>query len=319
MSTNDIDTTIDLFLAAKRSLGRKYDTEEAALQLLLNFTRQHDIKSLYDLTPRFMEQFVASRPRSTPRSYNHLVGVVTNFFDWAVAYQHLDQSPVHLNRVRDSGPAVPFLFASTQVKQLLDAATALPDNSKAVNRAAIYHAIFALCYGLGLRSGEACRLTVGDIDLDRQLVVIRGTKFGKTRLVPYGPRIGALLQDQLRRCATTQVSAPVFSFNGVDSLHRDSASRTFTQLVTQLNFPIPPQVRPPCLHSLRHSFAVNCLLQWYHQGQDPGHMLFRLSTFMGHVDPASTAVYLTITPGLLEQANQRFEAFAHQIWEEETS
>jgi len=36
--------------------------------------------------------------------------------------------------------------------------------------------------------------------------------------------------------------------------------------------------------------------------------LHQLSTFMGHVDPTSTAVYLTITPALLEEANQRFEA-----------
>jgi hypothetical protein len=35
---------------------------------------------------------------------------------------------------------------------------------------------------------------------------------------------------------------------------------------------------------------------------------------MGHVDPTSTAVYLTITPALLEEANQRFEAFAEQAW-----
>jgi hypothetical protein len=35
---------------------------------------------------------------------------------------------------------------------------------------------------------------------------------------------------------------------------------------------------------------------------------------MGHVDPTSTAVYLTITPALLEEANRRFEAFAEQAW-----
>jgi site-specific recombinase XerD len=35
-----------------------------------------------------------------------------------------------------------------------------------------------------------------------------------------------------------------------------------------------------------------------------------LSTFMGHVDISSTAVYLTTTPQLLEQANRRFQAFA---------
>jgi len=37
---------------------------------------------------------------------------------------------------------------------------------------------------------------------------------------------------------------------------------------------------------------------------------------MGHVDPTSTAVYLTITPQLLDQASRRFEAFAEPAWAE---
>ena len=56
------------------------------------------------------------------------------------------------------------------------------------------------------------------------------------------------------------------------------------------------------------------LLRWYGDGSDPASKLNQLSTFMGHVDPTSTAVYLTITPGLLSQANRRFEAFAETTW-----
>jgi integrase len=67
---------------------------------------------------------------------------------------------------------------------------------------------------------------------------------------------------------------------------------------------------PPTLHSLRHSFAVGCLLRWYREGLDLGSRLHQLSTFMGHVDPVSTAVYLTITPELFAEANQHYEAFA---------
>jgi len=52
------------------------------------------------------------------------------------------------------------------------------------------------------------------------------------------------------------------------------------------------------------------LLQWYERGLDPGSRLLHLSTFMGHVDPASTAVYLTITPALLQAASDRFARFA---------
>jgi hypothetical protein len=43
-----------------------------------------------------------------------------------------------------------------QARRLLDAAAALPDGLRAPARGPTYHAIFALCYGLGLRAGEAC-------------------------------------------------------------------------------------------------------------------------------------------------------------------
>jgi integrase len=64
------------------------------------------------------------------------------------------------------------------------------------------------------------------------------------------------------------------------------------------------------LHDLRHAFAVGTLLRWYQEGVDPNRRLIQLSTFLGHTDPASTSVYLTITEELLRQADLRFRAFA---------
>jgi RNA:NAD 2'-phosphotransferase (TPT1/KptA family) len=61
---------------------------------------------------------------------------------------------------------------------------------------------------------------------------------------------------------------------------------------------------------LRHSFAVGTLLRWYREGIEPQDRLLHLSTFMGHAQPSSTAVYLTITADLLQEANHRFERFA---------
>ena len=73
---------------------------------------------------------------------------------------------------------------------------------------------------------------------------------------------------------------------------------------------MPPGVAVPRLHCLRHSFAVGTLLRWYREGIEPEDRLLHLSTFMGHTQPSSTAVYLTITADLLKEANQRFERFA---------
>jgi site-specific recombinase XerD len=57
--------------------------------------------------------------------------------------------------------------------------------------------LLAILYGLGLRVGEVCRLRVQDVDFERRLLVIRETKFYKSRLVPFGPKLETLLKAYL--------------------------------------------------------------------------------------------------------------------------
>jgi integrase len=303
------------YLAHKRALGRKFDTEEATLRLLLAFAAQHGVEDMRQLTPSLLEAFVTSRPRTRARSFNHLVGVTCCFLAWAVAQQRLEASPLRRTRRHETDVRLPFLFDVPLARRLLEAAAALPDNSRAVGRGPTYHAIFALCYGLGLRAGEACGLRIGDVDAGRQLLTVRGGKFGKSRLVPHGPRIGELLARQVERRHAADVD-PLFSFDGRRSTHPGSASQVFHRLMTKLAFRVPEGVSPPHLHCLRHSLAVGRLTRWYQEDVDPQTRLYRLSTFMGHVDPTSTAIYLTITPQLLAEASRRFEAIAEPAWTE---
>lgn len=311
--TETLASTVERFLAHRRGLGRKYLSEERELRLLQRFADEHRALRVDQLTPALLDEFLASRPRSRPRSFNHLLGVVGCLMDWAVAQELLAVSPLRTRRRRVTSARVPFLFDTAQARRLLDAAAALPDNPRAAQRGPTYRTIFALCYGIGLRAGEACGLHLGDVDVERNLLMVVGGKFGKRRLVPHGPRIAELVAEQIERRRANGASgadAPLFSFGGHRPVHPCTASQVFHSLVVTLELPVPDGVSPPTLHSLRHSFAVGCLLRWYRQGLDPAGRLHQLSTFMGHVDPASTAVYLTITPELLEEANRRFEAFA---------
>jgi integrase len=312
---DDVTVAVADFLAYKRALGRKYETEEATLRLLVAFTNEHGVTGLQELSGPLLDEFVASRHRSRSRSFNHLVGVVAGFLDWTVAQGRLHTSPLQRTRRRQTDERLPFIFDTAGARRLLDAAAVLPDNPRGKDRAEIHHAIFALCYGLGLRSGEACGLRVGDVDTDRQLLVVRGGKFGKSRLVPHGPRIGQLLADRLQHCGSDD-QVPLFSFDGYRCVNPGTPSQVFHRLVDELGFPVPDGVIPPRLHSLRHSFAVGCLLRWYREGVDPGTRLIRLSTFLGHVSPLSTAVYLRITPELLREGAGRFETYAQPVWAE---
>lgn len=308
------------FLVHRRALGRKYISEEHELRLLVRFAGVHGIRDLDALTVDSLEAFLASRPRRRPRSFNHLLGVIRCFLDWAVIQELLSVSPLQVRRRRVTASRIPFIFDVVQARRLLAAAAALPDNSRARQRGLTYRVIFALCYGLGLRAGEVCGLRLGDVHADRNLLVVRGGKFGKSRFVPHGPRVAELVSAQVERRRTAlpeaDAAAPLFTFDGRRCIHPGTASQVFHALVRTLRLTIPGGVSPPRLHDLRHSFAVGCLLRWYRDGSDPASKLNQLSTFMGHVDPTSTAVYLSITPELLSQANLSFEAFAETAWAE---
>ncbi len=163
-----------------------------------------------------------------------------------------------------------------------------------------------------MRVGEVARLKLGDVDLLCGTLFIRDTKFRKSRIVPMGPNLAERLKHYIVEChdSTEGPDMPLFSFTERGCVHEGTISRTFHLLIPSLNLDIPPGVSPPRVHDLRHAFAVGTLLRWYREGIDPNCRLIHLATFLGHVDPNSTAVYLTVTEDLLREAAQRFSVMA---------
>lgn len=317
-----LSTEMSDFLEHQRALGKRFVNEERGLRLFDRYLVEVKISTVSELTPALIDAFLTSRPRPRPRSYNHLLSVVGRLFRWLVRQGRFSQSPVQSRPRRATAAQAIFLFDRAKAQQLLALAAALPDNSIGRDRGRVYFMIFALMYGLGLRVGEAVRLRRQDIDLDRKLLVIRETKFLKSRLVPFGPKLEARLRDYLEQLTGSGCQPDptrlLFSFrpDHSEAITFAAICQTFHALCRKLGFKVPAGAAPPRLHSLRHSFAVGTLLRWYRSGTNPQQRLWDLSTFMGHVHPASTAVYLSITAELLEQANQRFNNFAAPLLRE---
>ena len=66
------------------------------------------------------------------------------------------------------------------------------------------------------------------------------------------------------------------------------------------------QGRRPCIHDLRHSFAVQALTRFYSHGEAVRSRLPHLALYMGHVSIVSTAYYLHFVPTLAALASERF-------------
>ena len=298
---SQLSEAITGFLSYKRALGRNFETEEYALRLFDRYLVEHYITEIDAVTPELLDAFLASRRRTSPRSYNHLLGVLGRLFNWLVNQGCLTRSPLCDRPRRETSQLAPFLFDKELARKLLEAASTHQDNPYALLRGPTYHMIFALLYGLGLRVGEISRLCRKDVDLQRNLLIIRHTKFSKSRLVPFGPCIAKRLHQYIecreRKFGEVEHNDPFFSFRKCP-INRHTISRTLHHILTLIEADVQEGVASPCPHSLRHSFAVGTLLRWYREKKDPAQYLLHFSTFLGHVNPDSTAVYPNFPPNL---------------------
>jgi integrase/recombinase XerD len=178
-------------------------------------------------------------------------------------------------------------------------------------RSVTYQTLIGLLAVTGMRLGEAIRLEREDVDWEHGVLTIRLSKFGKSRQIPVDPSTLSALRtyDQARDrlCSRPRATTNLFvSIRGTPLLG-PNVDRTFHQVAGRAGLrPRSPRCRPR-LHDLRHSFAIRTLPRWYRAGLDVQVTLPRLSTYLGHTNPANTYWYLSAEPELLALAGQRLE------------
>lgn len=198
----------------------------------------------------------------------------------------------------------PYIYTSADIDALLAAAG---QRITSRLRAATYQTLIGLLAASGLRIGEAIKLDCGDIDWAQGVLLIRESKFGKSRLVPLHPSCMQALEgySRLRDQFQPGPAEPAFflSLNRKRLLYA-VVQLTFRQLIDAADIGAGAP-SPPRLHDLRHSFAVRTLLGWYRAGEDVQAKIPSLSTYLGHREPASTYWYLSAAPELLALAAAR--------------
>ncbi|WP_292597343.1 tyrosine-type recombinase/integrase [Mesorhizobium sp.] len=203
--------------------------------------------------------------------------------------------------------ARPYLYSKEDIQRLLSAALEIPCRySRCKLRPWTYYCLFGLLSVSGLRLGEARNLKLADVDFDTAVLTIRGTKFGKSRLVPMHASTCAVLQDYLKRrrqhCAAQAAFPYLFTSQLGNRLDVGDIHRTFYVLSRQIGLRGATDSHGPRLHDMRHVFATNTLVSWYEAEQDPERLLPILSTYLGHVHVADTQWYLSGSPELMKEA-----------------
>lgn len=233
------------------------------------------------------------------------LGDVIQFARYAHAEDPRHELPPAAFGSEDRRRPVPYIFSSHEIERLVQAAYQPVYHDL---RRDTYSTLFALLACTGLRVSEAIHLRFDDITSDG--LVIRCSKFRKSRLVPLRDTARAQLEQYLeRRRRYAPFDDHVFvSLRGTPLLLGD-VERAFRAIATKAGLPRETGRPRATLHALRHTFAVRAL-ETCPDGRDliTQHML-ALSTYLGHSKVADTYWYLEATPELMRKIAERCECF----------
>jgi integrase/recombinase XerD len=304
---SDLADALTEYLAVRRTLGR---VDRQVSCLLHHFVAFVDESGRPFITTELVRQWALQPTGAHPSTWAGRLVIARRFALWRRASDpRTEVPPADLvgQRYRRKPPR---RYRDQDIVALIERAGAL--RSAKQLRGRTYATLFGLLAVSGLRINEALHLDRSDVDLEAGVLVIRRTKFGKSRLVP----IHATTQEALRaysherdRRLTTWTTPAFFLSERGTRITEWSARYTFAVVSRMIGLRPPTRDgrhgRGPRIQDLRHRFAAQTLITWYRAGVDVERELPKLSTYLGHVHTADTYWYLEAIPELLQLAADR--------------
>lgn len=301
MST--LRTALRDYLSLQRGLGYKYVHQE---RTLMSFTLFMEQRQTTVITTKLALEWATQSPGRHASWAIYLADVRGFARHLRNTEPRTEIPPTGL--IPRCGRIRPYLYSDTEVQTLLTAALALPPQRGL--RRWTYHCLFGLLAVTGLRISEALALRRDDADLGEGILTIRGTKFGKSRLVTIHPSTRDVLLDYAQR-RDLHLGCPRSPYLLVaergGQLLPQYVYPVFLKLSRQIGLRAATADSGPRLHDFRHRFAVATLLDWYRSGKDVDNLMPVLSTYLGHSCIRDTYWYLSACPELMEYATHRLE------------
>jgi integrase len=297
------------YVRMRRDLGYKLHAAGKALLDFITFMEHH--RASY-ITQALALAWAQQPSNVQPVYWAQRLSFVRGFAYYRSATDPRTQIPAQGLLPFRANRARPYLYSDAEIRALLRAALNMTYRyERGKLRPWVYYCLLGLLSVSGLRLGEARNLEMRDVDLKAAVLTIRGSKFGKTRLVPLHHSTCEVLADYIRRRQRHWRQRPVSSYLFVSSwgnqLNNSHIHQTFYTLSRQIGLRGPSDRRGPRLHDFRHRFATRTLVRWYRSNKDPERKLPLLTAFLGHVHVADTQWYLSGSPELMREAMRRLE------------
>jgi len=306
---------LQAFLEFKRSLGIQYDSAEWVLRRFDRFVAE-TFKGRKPMDLKMAIEGWLATFHCRPVTITNSFLVVRKF---CLFLRRRD--PNSFVPDRDLAPRVyeshylPHIFSPAEIRILLDEIGKMQHPF----RSRTYRALLLILYCTGLRTGEAVRLRIRDVDLREKVLRVELSK-AKSRWVPFEETLASELSHYLQQRSRSNPASEDSRFlvqpNG-SPCARPIVSNAIIVLLRRAGLKPRTGRVGPRPYDTRHSFAVNRLTEWYRDGVDVQERLAWLSAYLGHDDLLGTQDYLQLTPELRRIVSTRHEDYIRRCWDRE--
>jgi len=291
---------LEEFLAYRKSLGYAMKTYRSYLHIFDRYLEE--TKALWEsLNPGFFLE-MRSNLNMESRSVNRIISTARAFFKFLVRREYVSENPLKDIPLLKENSIIPFIFSPEQIDQLLEAICKRLRKSKGhfLKDLGLYMAVL-LMIRCGLRISEPLRLLRKHYRRDDKTIYIEKTKFKKDRLIPVPNATITEIENYLsvRQSLLPHDDNPYLLAGRKQKPITDhQVGRLFRDIRKDIGLDQPRKVignmnfSQPTPHSLRHSFAVNTLINIKERGESTQHALPVQAAYMGHSEYKHTALYL---------------------------
>ncbi len=309
-------TALDGYILSLKAEGYSQATVDLytiMLNTLNDFLENPDVSEIssYDLTSYFAylrsdyvprRQNGSSEPLSGSTLQNHWKAI-RSFYNWAEVELSINSRPDMKLKLPQNNPKAIMPFSKAEVESLLNEAEFSRQSS--TNRRKPFKmkrptadrdiALLILLLDTGIRSGEACRLNIKDVNLERGELYIAPFGYSmrktKSRVVPVGKSTRKALWRYLASRLETDIDDPLFISRAGKRLSTNAVRHLLRRLGDKA---IIQDCHP---HRFRHTFAVEYL-------RNDGD-IFTLQMILGHSSLDMVRRYLQLVKADVINAHRR--------------
>jgi integrase len=291
MST--LNTCISDFITYERKRGVFHKGREGILRDMVAFMRRNKKTRI---NTAIAKKYLDLHWNSAPSTKRSKLSIIRGFARFRMLEDPDTEIPSSMILPIERKHFSPHIFTAENLEMVME------ETNKVYGKLGFAHlsqwTVVGLLIVSGLRSGEACRLSIRDVDLKKGLLRVRNGKGNRERIVAIHPTTVGILTSYLRqrrKGVRWTMDDPFFISMRGTPLRPGEIYRRFQLSLSRLNI-VNQAGKIPRIHDLRHTFATDAVTRIHQMPGDPNARLPILSDALGHEHMRDTYRYTSFAP-----------------------